>query len=57
MQVIFDKLTKNMQLIYRKAIDADHSLNQLQHTGKGKFSHIFADETYVLSTYEPATTS
>ena len=43
MQVIFDKLTENMQLIYRKAIDADQSLNQLQQSGKGKFSHIFTD--------------
>ena len=45
MQVIFDKLTENMQLIYRKAIDADQSLNQLQQSGKGKFSHIFAEDT------------
>ena len=43
MQVIFDKLTENMQLIYRKAIDADQALNQLQQSGKGKFSYIFSD--------------
>ena len=45
MQVIFDKLTENMQLIYRKAIDADQSLNQLQQSGKGKFSHIFGEDS------------
>ncbi|MCV2883581.1 hypothetical protein OE749_02565 [Aestuariibacter sp. AA17] len=41
MQVIFDKLAENMQLIYRKAIDADNTLNALQKDGKGKFSNIF----------------
>lgn len=45
MQVIFDKLTENMQVIYRKAIDADQQLNQLQQSGKGKFSHIFDSDT------------
>lgn len=44
MQVIFDKLTENMQLIYRKAIDADNALAQLQQSGKGKFSNIFTDD-------------
>lgn len=45
MQNIFDKLTENMQLIYRKAIDADKSLDNLQKSGKGKFSNIFAGDT------------
>lgn len=41
---LFEKLTQNMQVIYRKAIDADDSLTKLQQTGKGKFNHIFSDE-------------
>ena len=34
-----------MQLIYRKAIDADSAIDQLQAQGKGKFSTIFADQS------------
>ena len=44
MQNLLDKLAENMQLIYRKAIDADDSLNKLQQTGKGKFNYIFSEE-------------
>ena len=42
MQNLLDKLTENMQLIYRKAIDADQALDKLQQTGKGKFANVFA---------------
>ena len=34
-----------MQIIYRKAIDADAALDQLQQSGKGKFSVIFSEES------------
>lgn len=44
MQNLFDKLSENMQVIYRKAIDADQALDQLQATGKGKFNLIFAED-------------
>lgn len=44
MQAIFSKLAENMQLIYRKAIDADSALDQLQKDGKGKFERIFEDD-------------
>lgn len=42
-RTLFEKLAENMQLIYRKAIDADDSLAKLQQGGKGKFNHVFAD--------------
>ncbi|GAB5379863.1 MAG: hypothetical protein Alis3KO_14050 [Aliiglaciecola sp.] len=41
---LFEKLTQNMQVIYRKAIDADDSLAKLQQSGKGKFNHIFTQD-------------
>ncbi|GAA6182825.1 MULTISPECIES: hypothetical protein [Alteromonadaceae] len=41
---LFEKLTENMQLIYRKSIDADEALSKLQQSGKGKFNHIFAED-------------
>lgn len=44
MQAVLDKLTQNMQLIYRKAIDADAALASLHQSGKGKFSNVFADD-------------
>jgi len=43
MHTVLEKLAENMQLIYRKAIDADESLNKLQQSGKGKFNHIFPE--------------
>ncbi len=41
---LFEKLTENMQVIYRKAIDADASLAKIQQSGQGKFNHVFSDE-------------
>ncbi|GAC16920.1 hypothetical protein [Aliiglaciecola lipolytica] len=41
---LFEKLAENMQVIYRKAIDADEALAKLQQSGKGKFNHIFAED-------------
>lgn len=42
--VLFEKLTENMQVIYRKAIDADQSLAKIQQSGQGKFNYIFTDD-------------
>lgn len=44
MQSVLESLAENVQLIYRKAIDADQSLASLQQQGKGKFNNVFADE-------------
>lgn len=41
MEQVVAKITENMQMIYRKAIDADMALDSLQQSGKGKFSVIF----------------
>ena len=45
MQAIFSQLNTNLQLIYRKAIDADKAIDQLQAQGKGKFATIFGDHS------------
>ena len=45
MNKVISALNENLQLIYRKAIDADSALNALQASGKGKFNTIFGDET------------
>jgi hypothetical protein len=44
MQTIIKSLAENVQVIYRKSIDADHVISRLQHDGKGKFSAIFAED-------------
>lgn len=44
MQAVLDKLKDNLQIIYRKSIDADQALDQLQKAGKGKHQSIFADD-------------
>jgi len=44
MRQLFQTLAENMQLIYRKAIDADAALDALQQNGKGKFETIFKAE-------------
>jgi hypothetical protein len=41
MNVIIEKLSENLQLIYRKSIDADVAISQLRNDGKGKFTAIF----------------
>ena len=45
MQNILQKLSENVQLIYRKSIDADEIINKLQSSGKGKFKSIFAADS------------
>jgi hypothetical protein len=44
MQSIIQSLSENVQVIYRKSIDADQIISRLQHDGKGKFSAIFAKD-------------
>ncbi|MBU3004868.1 hypothetical protein [Paraglaciecola arctica] len=44
MQTIIQSLSENVQIIYRKSIDADHIISRLQQDGKGKFSAIFAKD-------------
>jgi len=41
---VLTKITENMQIIYRKAIDADSALDNLQRSGKAKFSVIFTED-------------
>jgi hypothetical protein len=43
-QQVLVKITENMQIIYRKAIDADSALDKLQQSGKAKFSVIFTED-------------
>lgn len=45
MNVIIEKLSENLQLIYRKAIDADEAISRLRNDGKGKFTAIFATDS------------
>jgi primosomal protein N'' len=45
MNKVIAALDENLQIIYRKAIDADTALDSLQSSGKGKFNTIFGDET------------
>ena len=44
MQSIIQTLSENVQVIYRKSIDADQTINRLQQGGKGKFSAVFTEE-------------
>lgn len=41
MQALHQQLHDNLQLIHRKAIDADAAIDSLQQQGKGKFTTIF----------------
>jgi len=43
-QQVLAKITENIQIIYRKAIDADSALDKLQQSGKAKFSVIFTED-------------
>ena len=45
MQNVLEQLKQNLQIIYRKAIDADAALSQLQQQGKGKFATIFDENS------------
>lgn len=41
MESVLSQLRENLQVIYRKAVDADAAIAQLQTSGKGKFEQIF----------------
>nr|WP_136250496.1 hypothetical protein [Ningiella ruwaisensis] len=45
MDKVISALNENLQLIYRKALDADAVLDSLQQSGKGKFQTIFSGDT------------
>ncbi|MFC3121184.1 hypothetical protein [Agaribacter flavus] len=45
MNNLLEALNTNLEQAYRKAVDADNSLNALQQDGKGKFTTIFGDDT------------
>jgi hypothetical protein len=50
MQTIIQTLSENVQVIYRKSIDADQVISRLQHDGKGKFSAVFAEDAgFIIS--------
>ena len=44
MDAVLEKLNENLQVLYRKAIDADKALEQLTGQGKAKHSSIFPKE-------------
>jgi hypothetical protein len=49
MQNVLEKINENIQMVYRKAIDADAALDKLQQSGKGKFTVIFSEETHFIT--------
>lgn len=50
MEAVIDKLNENLQVVYRKAIDADKALEQLTGQGKARHSSVFPkDAGFVVS--------
>ena len=45
MEHILVQLKENLQLIYRKAVDADSRLNELHSQGHGKFQEVFSQDS------------
>lgn len=45
MNKVLASLNENMQIIYRKAVDADNALDALQKEGGGKFTAIFPQDS------------
>ncbi|XOV79711.1 MAG: hypothetical protein ACFHVJ_01850 [Aestuariibacter sp.] len=45
MDSIIEKLNENLQVIYRKGIDADRALDLLKSQGKGKHQAIFPEDS------------
>lgn len=45
MENVVEKLNENLQVIYRRVVDADKALDQLQQQGKAKHSVIFAEDS------------
>ncbi len=50
MNAVITQLKENLQLLYRKSIDADAALKQLRGQGKGKFEQIFDKQSGFQST-------
>ena len=44
MDAVIEKLHENLQVLYRKAVDADQALEQLKGQGKAKHSSVFPKE-------------
>ncbi len=44
MDAVINSLEDNLKELYRKAIDADHFIDQLKKQGKGKFGQIFKED-------------
>lgn len=44
MEAVIAKLNENLQVLFRKALDADKALEQLKGQGKGKYRAIFPKE-------------
>lgn len=50
MQAVINKLKQNLQLLYRKSIDADAALKILRSQGNAKFDSVFdADAGFTVS--------
>lgn len=50
MDAVLEKLNENLQVLYRKALDADNALDQLSSQGKAKHKAIFpADAGFEVS--------
>ncbi|GGF84906.1 hypothetical protein [Alteromonas lipolytica] len=45
MDSVHQQLQETLQTLYRKAVDADQMLDQLQHQQQGKFAAIFAEDS------------
>ncbi len=43
MQSVIQSLKQNLKVIYRKAVDADNRLRQMQQSGLGKHGRIFVE--------------
>ena len=45
MESVHQQLQETLQTLYRKAVDADQILDQLQHQQQVKFAAVFADDS------------
>lgn len=45
MENLINSLEDNLKELYRKAVDADNSINELKKQGHGKFAAIFPEQT------------
>ena len=49
MEELLNKLDQNLRELYRKAVDADSMLDELQASGHGKHQSIFRDGIFTVS--------